>query len=169
MLRWMAGVVLGCMIGICVLTTCLVAQEDSTTRAADAQVLNVVLRSRAVAGSDGWIEVREKSEAWSGSQTAIIVCDMWDSHHCLNAVRRVKELAPRIDQLLKVARQQGVTIIHAPSSCMDAYVEHPARRRAQLVPKAKNLPEQIESWCYWKNPVEENADYPIDQSDGGED
>ena len=31
---------------------------------------------------------------------------------------------------------RGVLIIHAPSSCMDAYKDHPARKRAQAAPKA---------------------------------
>ena len=30
---------------------------------------------------------------------AIIVCDMWDSHHCLNAVRRCVEVAPRMNRV----------------------------------------------------------------------
>ena len=39
--------------------------------------------------------VREKVEKWEPNQTAIIVCDMWDAHHYLNAVRRVEDRAPR--------------------------------------------------------------------------
>ncbi|HUP77254.1 MAG TPA: hypothetical protein VM260_01745, partial [Pirellula sp.] len=33
---------------------------------------------------------------WLPAETAIIICDVWDSHHCVNAVRRVQEIAPRI-------------------------------------------------------------------------
>ena len=110
----------------------------------------------------------DRPEAWSPSETAIIVCDMWDSHHCLNAVRRVKQLAPRIDQVLRAARKQGATIIHAPSSCMEFYREHPARARAVAVPKVAQLPKQINEWCS-KIPAEEKGEYPIDQSQGGED
>src|SRR5688500_19704306 len=33
-------------------------------------------------------QVKETEESWDPKKTAIIVCDVWDSHHCLNAVRR---------------------------------------------------------------------------------
>jgi type 1 glutamine amidotransferase/nicotinamidase-related amidase len=107
-------------------------------------------------------------EDWKPSETAVIVCDMWDRHHCLNAVRRVTELAPRIDAFCNAMRQRGATIIHAPSSCVEAYAGHPARIRTKSVPKASEFPADIASWCD-QIPREEQADYPIDQSDGGED
>src|SRR5262245_60083807 len=112
--------------------------------------------------------VREKSEQWNVSQTAVIVCDMWDAHHCLNAVRRAEEMATRMNQVLETARGRGVLIIHAPSSCMESYKNHPARRRAQESPRATNLPQDIGEWSE-KIPPEEKGKYPIDQSDGGED
>ncbi|NND99356.1 MAG: isochorismatase family protein [Pirellulaceae bacterium] len=107
-------------------------------------------------------------QAWDASETAIIVCDVWDYHHCLNAVRRIEEFAPRLNQVLQAARKQGVTIIHAPSDCMDAYRDHPARQRATGAEKSEKLPADIETWCS-QIPSEESANYPIDQSDGGED
>ena len=107
-------------------------------------------------------------QSWSPTQTAIIVCDMWDLHHCLNATRRGGEMAPRMNRLLEYARKQGVTIIHAPSSCMETYKDHPARQRAIETPKAANLPEEITSWCR-KIAPEDQGKYPLDQSDGGED
>ena len=61
---------------------------------------------------------------------------MWDSHHCLNAVRRAVEMAPRMNEVLEAARKQGVSIIHAPSSCMEPYANHPGRKLAQSAPKA---------------------------------
>lgn len=109
-----------------------------------------------------------RDENWKASETAIIVCDMWDAHHCLNAVRREKEFAPVLNEVLSALRQQGVTIIHAPSDCMEAYSEHPSRQRAEAIPKSQTLPENINTWCH-SIPSEEQAEYPIDQSDGGED
>lgn len=109
-----------------------------------------------------------RTEQWSPQQTAIIVCDCWDSHHCLNAVRRLEQIAPRLNEVLVDARQRGVAIIHAPSGCMDTYAEHPARLRASATPRSKKLPEEINSWCH-QIPEEERGRYPIDQSDGGED
>lgn len=132
------------------------------------EVLDVTLRSRAV-DEDGRLAVEQESQTWDAKETAVIVCDMWDSHHCLNAVRRVGELVPRMNEFLKTARAKGATIIHAPSSCTAFYEGHPARKHVAKIPKSKTAPVAIESWCHWKDPVEEKLGYPIDHSDGGED
>jgi nicotinamidase-related amidase/type 1 glutamine amidotransferase len=118
--------------------------------------------------ANGSYAVREKTEQWEASETAVILCDMWDAHHCLNAVRRAEEMAPRMNQVLESARNRGALILHAPSSCMEPYQNHPARRRAQEAPPARNLPKDIGEWCRLI-PSEEKGKYPIDQSDGGED
>jgi hypothetical protein len=55
-------------------------------------------------------------EQWLPSRTTIIVCDMWDLHHCKNAVTREGEMASRFNEVLEKARKDGVLIIHAPSS-----------------------------------------------------
>jgi nicotinamidase-related amidase len=91
---------------------------------------------------------------------------MWDTHHCYNAVQRVVEIAPRMNEVLEKSRSLGVLIIHAPSSCMDAYKDHPARKHAIDAPKAKNLPKDIGVWCHMIS-AEEKGKYPIDQKDGG--
>lgn len=109
-----------------------------------------------------------RQEVWNPRETAVIVCDVWDLHHSQNAVRRLEEFAPRLDAVLKEARGRGMTIIHSPSDCMNAYTEHPARQRAIAVPQVAQLPDDITSWCS-RIPAEEQAVYPLDQSDGGDD
>lgn len=109
-----------------------------------------------------------RQETWKPTETAIIVCDVWDLHHCQNAVLRAQEFAPRLNRVIADAREQGVTIIHAPSGCMDHYAQHPARTRAQRVTPSPTLPDEITKWCY-QIPAEEKGVYPLDQSDGGED
>jgi nicotinamidase-related amidase len=133
---------------------------------ADETDFRLTLRSRVEKG--GAYAVTTRAEAWPAAKTAVIVCDMWDAHHCLNAVRRENEMVPRTEAFLKLARARGAFIIHAPSSCMAAYKDHPARKRAQAAPAAKNLPKGIDQWCT-KIPAEDKGKYPIDQSDGGED
>lgn len=123
--------------------------------------LPLALQSRAPSGA-----ARVEKESWLPSRTAIIVCDMWDLHHCKNATDRVGELAPRMNDFLKALRRAGVLVIHAPSSCIKPYEGTPARRRAQQAPPAANLPKDISEWCH-KIPAEERGTYPIDQSDGG--
>ena len=122
---------------------------------------------RVVEAPPGTGKIRREYERaqWNPSETAVIICDTWDLHHCLNAVRREKEMAPRADEFLKAARGKGMLIIHAPSECMKPYEGTPARKRAQEAPKATNLPKDIGQWCS-KIPEEEKGKYPIDQSDG---
>jgi nicotinamidase-related amidase len=135
------------------------------SRAGD-DALSLTLRNRVE--DNGAFKVVMKESVWATKKTAIIVCDMWDAHHCLNAVRREEEMVPRMNEVLEKARSKGVFIIHAPSNCMDPYKDHPARKRAQAAPAAKSLPAEIDKWCR-KIPAEEKGKYPIDQSDGGED
>ncbi|MDX2036213.1 MAG: isochorismatase family protein [Isosphaeraceae bacterium] len=137
--------------------------------AAHAGEFALRLRSRSPIepGSNAYTVV-EKPASWDPAKTAVIVCDMWDLHHCKRAVDRGAELTPTMDRVLSKAREAGALIIHAPSSCMEAYADHPARKRAQAAPLSKNLPEAIGEWCY-KIPAEERGTYPIDQTDGGED
>jgi hypothetical protein len=74
--------------------------------AADEPFL-MVLQSRNPTGKPLYT-----SEKWLPSKTAVIVCDMWDLHHCRNAVIREGEMAPRMNQVLEKARKQGLFIIH---------------------------------------------------------
>ena len=135
-----------------------------TTFAGAAETpLTLYLQSRAATG-----EKRVVTDFWPPSRSAIIVCDMWDLHHCRNAVIREGEMAPRMNEVLEKARAAGVLIIHAPSACMPAYEGTRARDRAKAAPAAPRIPNQIAEWCT-KIPSEETAIYPLDQSDGGED
>src|SRR3954469_5940710 len=128
-----------------------------------ADELPVTLQSRSPAGVKQTVR-----EQWLPQQTAIVVCDMWDLHHCRNAVAREGEMAPRMNEVLEKARGQGVLIVHAPSSCMKPYEGTPARERAKSGPPGGGSPEKNGELCK-KNPAEEQAVYPIDQTDGGED
>ena len=42
----------------------------------------------------------ERTEQWEPAETALIVCDMWNLHHCLNATRRVRTSATRRSALV---------------------------------------------------------------------
>ena len=138
------------------------------TQFSTAEEIPLKLRfQKETSEKSGRFHTLHKSENWQPSETAIIVCDVWDFHHCLNAVRRLEQFGPVLNQVLNSAREKGVTIIHSPSDCMPSYKNHAARKRALAMPKV-DLPDDIKSWCS-KIPSEESAVYPIDQSDGGED
>jgi nicotinamidase-related amidase/type 1 glutamine amidotransferase len=147
----------------------LMGMPTAALAAEEAGMLSLSLRKRVETrpGSDRFHAITQAAK-WDARKTVIIVCDMWDSHHCLNAVRRVGEIAPRMNQVLSEARKRGVLIIHAPSECMDAYKDHPARKAALKAPRSKQLPKDIGTWCK-SIPAEEKGVYPIDQTDGGED
>ncbi len=133
-----------------------------------AESFTLNTRHRVKDASGHWA-VSQQKVLWNAKETAVIVCDMWDLHHCKNAVGRVGEMTPRMNNFLNKARKNGSFIIHAPSSCTGFYDGHPSRQRALNAPKAKNYPKAIESWCNWIDKVEEQQGYPIDHSDGGED
>jgi len=127
---------------------------------ASAGSLDVRLQRRGKSGP-------EVSRAkWDTAKTAIIVCDMWNEHWCKGATARVAEMARPMNRTILAARKRGVFIIHAPSSCLDSYANHPARKRAQSAPKASDTPPWIGRWAS-KLDSEKNAVWPIDQSDGG--
>jgi nicotinamidase-related amidase/type 1 glutamine amidotransferase len=147
-------------LALCSTYGALIAEESPRS-------LDLTARSLAPSKKDSkayLVQIREVK--WDPKETAIIICDMWDSHHCLNAVNRVSELAPRMNEVVKAARDRGVLVIHAPSECMKPYESHPGRKLAQSAPTAANLPADIANWCS-KIPAEEQGTYPIDQSDGG--
>ena len=51
----------------------------------------------------GIVKAVERTLDWKVSETAIIVCDMWDDHHCKIAAQRVGVMAPRMNQALTAA------------------------------------------------------------------
>jgi nicotinamidase-related amidase/type 1 glutamine amidotransferase len=133
------------------------------------ETIDLTLRQRleTSTGSERF-HIRYRQASWVGSQTAVVVCDMWDLHHCRNATLRGAELVPRMNKVLVKFRELGAIVIHAPSSCTSFYEQHPARKHAIKTPRSKQLPMEIGQWCRGI-PEEEKGKYPIDQSDGGED
>lgn len=124
-------------------------------------ILQLQLRERREepAGS-GKVTTVERTVEWNVAETAIVVCDMWDDHHCKIAAQRVGVLAPRMNQVLTAARDQGVMVIHAPSETMNMYEGTLYRRRMQQATYAKP-PVPIERRCA-RNPNEEPATLPVD-------
>ena len=112
----------------------------------------------------GKLRVQEATLDWKVSESAIIICDMWDDHWCKSAARRVGEMAVRMNQVVKAARTLGVMIIHAPSATIDFYADTPYRRRMLEAPRAEP-PVPIQSWCNLEPEKEHRL--PIDDSDGG--
>src|SRR5262245_27478410 len=94
----------------------LTSGNSAFSASAPAGLLHLTARSQVKPAqpTQEWQRV-EKALDWDPRKTAIVVCDMWDTHWCAGASRRVAEMAPRMNEVLKKARQQGVFIIHCPS------------------------------------------------------
>ncbi len=130
-----------------------------------AEPLKLQARSRSeTSPGSGRYHAVTKAVEWDPKKTAIVVCDMWDKHWCTPATERVGEMAPRMNQVVKAARERGVLIIHCPSNTMDYYQDHPGRKLAQQAPVVETkIP--LERWCYLNDKHE--APLPIDDKDGG--
>lgn len=122
---------------------------------ASAADLTLPLRARTAAVRP---EVIVTPAQWSPTETAVIVCDVWDQHWCKSANSRLALLLPRMNQTLNSLRNQGVLVIHAPSDTMKYYENTPQRVLAKSAPRSqppapKTLPKE--------------PPLPIDDSDGG--
>jgi nicotinamidase-related amidase len=100
---------------------------------------------------------------WDAARAAVVVCDMWDAHHCASALHRVVEMVPRMNEVLARLRARGALIVHAPADCMDFYHDTPARRRAALAPHV-DASARID-WCDWE--PDELAGLPATLTDPG--
>lgn len=119
---------------------------------------------RRVEATPGTWQPKEETKTWDPAKTALIICDMWDSHTCPNAAARVGEMAPRVDAVAKALRTKGALIIHCPSDTMKFYEDTPQRKLAQQAPVVEpKVP--LQRWCRL-DPAKEIA-LPIDDSDGG--
>jgi nicotinamidase-related amidase len=98
---------------------------------------------------------------WKVSETAIIICDMWDDHWCKSCAQRVGVMVPKMNSVLSAARSRGVMIIHAPSDTMDRYADTPYRKRMQQA-KAVQPPVPIQQRCTLDKGKE--PELPIDVS-----
>jgi len=76
---------------------------------------------------EGWM-MSDTLQHWETGETAIIICDMWNEHWCKGATARVAEMAPFMNNVVSIARERGILIVHAPSDVVKYYKDYPARR-----------------------------------------
>src|SRR5688572_8040930 len=125
----------------CVDTTTTTKDKSPAAKSADSKPEEARIANRPVVSGMLALTLRERKEIngkvamverqveWKASETAIIVCDMWDDHYCKSAAQRVGVMAPRMNAVLTAARDHGVMIIHAPSGTVDMYADTPYRQR----------------------------------------
>ena len=103
---------------------------------------------------------------WPVARTAIIICDMWNTHTCTICAQRVGVMAPRMNQVVHAARSAGVMIIHSPSDTMKFYEGTSYRERMRNAPTAES-PFPIAKRC--ARLPEEDQNWPIDDTGGCDD
>ena len=136
---------------------------ESPPGSRDAQLAGPETR-RAGAGQRK-IRASERVLRWEVAQTAIIICDMWDTHTCSMSAQRVAAMAPRMNQVVNAARSLGVMIVHAPSDTMKFYEGTPWRQRMQRARRRLRPSSPILARCP-REPVEER-NFPIDDTASG--
>ncbi len=130
---------------------------------ADPPKIKFVVQKRIQSpGKDSFILLKE-TQQWDPAKTAIIICDMWDQHWCKGATERVNELAPHMNNVLSIAREKGILIVHSPSDCMKFYKDYPQRKIAEKYA----LPTDKAGEGGALLSTEKDAVWPIDQSNGG--
>src|SRR5207248_4665639 len=112
----------------------------------------------------GSAPVSERMLRWEVAQTAIIICDMWDTHTCSLSAQRVAAMAPRMNHVVSASRSLGIMIIHAPSDTMKYYEGTPHRLRMQRAPMASSS-TPILTRCL--RDTAEVRNFPIDDFAGG--
>ena len=112
---------------------------------------------------DRWIKKRLRLDA-DPEKSAVIICDMWNTHWCKGAAARVDELAAPIEKFTSYMRRNGFLIVHCPSNTMAYYADNPARKRALEAPPQEADPPLLD-WCPL-DPEREDP-LPFDDSDGG--
>ena len=78
----------------------------TTPAMSDESALQLNLRSR-VKEKQAYQAVEKKVE-WDPKKTALIICDMWDTHTCSLSAQRVGAMAPRMNPVVSAARSLGV-------------------------------------------------------------
>jgi len=48
-----------------------------------------------------------QAAAWRPDRPGVVICDMWDTHHCRSAERRVRAMAPRMSRVVERLRERG--------------------------------------------------------------
>ncbi|MEC8932261.1 MAG: hypothetical protein VYB08_12630, partial [Candidatus Latescibacterota bacterium] len=140
-------------------------------------------RQRLITDEDGYTvwRVNDDPELWPAAETALLLCDVWDSHWCRGARERLDDLIPQMNATVNAARDAGIQIVHAPSGTMEFYADHPARKRVldnalvdlpdeTLPPPAKDSGSLVGAmYAPSGTVVDYDPPLPIDASDHGSD
>jgi nicotinamidase-related amidase len=92
-----------------------------------AAASELVVRTRGKGGANA-------SHTWLGTETAMVVIDMWSYHPCKTVTNRAAALVPRLNAVAAAVRAAGGLVIFAPTDASEAYAGWPQRERVFAVP-----------------------------------
>ena len=151
------------MVVLCFTLACRIQGKKDLPRPED-RLSYLEANARKQIEVDGSWTPKSVEIKWNPNETAIVICDMWDKHWCDSATARVSKMAPKINAFISKARARGVTIVHAPSSTIAFYQDHPARKKVLTYGEVKP-PITLQ---YWFDPDStREGPLPIDDSDEG--
>ena len=155
-----------CLLALSILVAGALALAAAEPSAKDSDMKTVQLRlnlrsQKLVRNADGYNvwQAETCEQTLAANQTALVLCDVWDKHWSRGANERLAKLLPRMNEVVKTLRGQGVLVVHAPSDTMKFYEGTPGRKHVLEAPKVAppaDLPHA-------------DPPQPIDASDGGSD
>jgi len=106
--------------------------------------LDLRLRHQELVRNNGfavWNAITTEAN-WAPERTALLLCDIWDSHWCRGAVERLNAMTPMMNDVVTACRDRGILIVHAPSDTLDFYRDTPVRKRTDSVPAVDPPPDR---------------------------
>lgn len=93
------------------------------------------------------------------NKSAILICDLWDTFCWRPTVDYIEVLALKINFLIKIARSEGLLIVHAPSGCTERFYKGTeGQLRAKSAPHVTNI--SMNKWY----PPEDKYPLPIESA-----
>ena len=74
----------------------------------------LVLHTRGKGGATG-------TQRWNGSETAMVIIDMWSYHPCKTVTNRAGALVPRLNAVATAVRAAGGLVLFAPTDASEVY------------------------------------------------
>ena len=121
------------------------ATRHPTQSMSQSSSLVLNLRSQKLVENDSGYRIwqtKTSQKTVDGEKTALVLCDVWDRHHCRGAEERLARLLPRMHDVVRAVRGAGGLIVHAPSGTMAFYEDSLARKRVSDAPRVEPPPDR---------------------------
>lgn len=83
------------------------------------------------------------TQRWNGSETAMVIIDMWSYHPCKTVTNRAGALVPRLNAVATAVRAAGGLVLFAPTDASEVYSGWPQRERVFQTPHVTPIFQNI--------------------------